>query len=499
MYLLGYDIGTSFVKASLVNAATGLSIASDFFPKQEMRMNALNPGWAEQDPEIWWQSLIMATASVIAKSGVDKEQIRAIGISYQMHGLVVVDKNLKPLRPAIIWCDSRAVDLGDRAEKEIGAEICRNNLLNAPGNFTASKLAWIKENEPEIYERIYKVMLPGDYIAMRMSGIPQTTISGLSEGILWDFKRNCISDEMMRVFGFDKDLLSEIVPTFSVQARLSKETAYFLGLQEGTPIAYRAGDQTNNAFSLNVYNPGDIASAAGTSGVFYGVVNKLTSDPQGRVNIFAHVNHKYEDPRLGMLLCINGTGSLNAWIKTHVAQEGISYDIINLMGASIPIGSNGISVLPFGNGSERVLGNRDIGASYRGINFNIHTRADIYRATQEGIVFAMKYGLDLMTDLGLNEGTIKASYVNMYKSAIFRETMAGVTGRTIELYDTDGASGAAKGAGIGVGIYADTEEVFSKLTIDDIVEPDVKNHEAYIEAYERWKEYLEMVLDYKKA
>ncbi len=494
MYLLGYDVGSSSVKASLVNAATGQSMASDFFPKQEMAMNALKPGWAEQDPELWWQSLLMATASVLAKSGVDKERIRAIGIAYQMHGLVMVDKNLTRIRPAIIWCDSRAVPYGDHAAEQLGAEECNTHLLNSPGNFTASKLAWIKENEPDLYKKIYKIMLPGDYIAMKMTGVPQTTIPGLSEGIFWDFKRGAVSDNLMNCFGFDKSLLCDVVPTMSKQAGLTEESARLLGLVPGTPVSYRAGDQTNNALSLNVFQPGEVASTAGTSGTIYGVLDKLTSDPLNRVNIFAHVNHTAEAPRLGMLLCINGAGRLYAWLRTQMIADGMSYDVLNMIASSIPIGCNGVSVLPFGNGAERVLGNRDIAASFNGINFNVHSKADLLRASHEGIVFSMKYGLDIMTKLGLKVDTIRVGNANMYKSDIFRETMAGVTEKVIEIYETDGAAGAAKGAGIGAGIYADSDEAFATLDRSEVVEPKVADIPAYKEAYARWKELLERSL-----
>lgn len=499
MYLLGFDVGTSSVKASLINAATGVCAASDYFPKQEMRMTAVKTGWAEQDPELWWQNLCMASASILANSGVDRDQVRAIGISYQMHGLVMIDKNYKVLRPSIIWCDSRAVGYGEAAARALGDEICHNHLLNSPGNFTASKLAWVKEHEPEIYSKIYKVMLPGDYIAMRMTGEVQTTIPGLSEGIIWDFKREDISKELMRYYGFDSSIMPDVVPTFSKQAGLSADGAFALGLTPGTPVCYRAGDQANNALSLNVFKPGEVASTAGTSGVIYGVLDKLTHDAQNRVNLFAHVNHTVQDPRLGMLLCINGTGSMNAWIKKQISPEGISYDVMNMMADAIPIGSNGVSILPFGNGAERVLGNRDIGATFRGLNFNVHTRAHILRAVQEGIVFAMKYGLDIMSELGLNLTAIRAGAANMYKSDIFSKTMASLAGVPIDLYETNGAAGAAKGAGIGAGIYADSDEAFAKLQKMDTIEPDVQNIEAYQEAYLRWKELLNEVLSYSQG
>ncbi|WP_024994821.1 xylulokinase [Phocaeicola paurosaccharolyticus] len=495
MYLLGYDIGSSSVKASLVDVNTGKNIASAFYPKNEAPIIAVKKGWAEQDPKNWFEYLKMSTKAVMTQSGVDSKEIKAIGISYQMHGLVCVDKDKKVLRPAIIWCDSRAVPYGQNAFQTIGEDVCLNHLLNSPGNFTASKLAWVKENEPEIYDKIYKVMLPGDYIAMMLSGEICTTVSGLSEGMFWDFKENKIADIIMKYYGFDSSFIPEIKPTFSEQGRVNAWAAQELGLCEGTPITYRAGDQPNNALSLNVFNPGEIASTAGTSGVVYGVNGTINYDNKSRVNNFAHVNHSIDQTRLGVLLCINGTGILNSWIKHNIAPEGISYNDMNLLAAKSSIGSNGISILPFGNGAERMLENSEIGCSINGVNFNVHTKEDIIRAAQEGIVFSFKYGIEIMESLGINIKKIHAGYANMFLSPIFSSTLAGITGATIDLYDTDGSVGAAKGAGIGAGLYKDNNEAFATLKKLQTIEPDLNNKEAYEEAYLRWKSLLKKNLE----
>ena len=494
MYLLGYDIGSSSVKASLVNAESGKCVSSAFFPKTEAEIIAVKPGWAEQNPESWWENLKLATQAVLTKSGVDARDIKAIGISYQMHGLVCVDKNGQVLRPAIIWCDSRAVPYGQKAIEMLGEEMCLSHLLNSPGNFTASKLAWIKENEPAIYERIDKIMLPGDYIAMRLSGTICTTISGLSEGMFWDFKNGRIADFLMNHYGFDSSLIADIRSTFSEQGRVNAAAACELGLKEGTSITYRAGDQPNNALSLNVFNPGEIASTAGTSGVVYGVNGEVNYDPKSRVNTFAHVNHSAEQTRLGVLLCINGTGILNSWVKRTVAPEGISYNDMNVLAAQAPIGSAGLSILPFGNGAERMLENKETGCSVQGINFNLHEKSHIVRAAQEGIVFSFKYGIDIMEQMGISIRKIHAGKANMFLSPLFREMLAGVTGAVIELYDTDGSVGAAKGAGIGAGIYKDNNEAFATLEKVEVIEPKPADREAYAEAYGRWKQCLLNVL-----
>lgn len=491
MYLLGYDIGTSSVKASLVDAATGRALASDFYPKQEAPIKALQAGWAEQDPDSWWEYLKQATASVIAKAHVAPADIAAIGFSYQMHGLVCIDRNLKPLRDSIIWCDSRAVPYGRKAFEELGAEQCLSHLLNSPGNFTAAKLAWVKENEPEVFERIYKIMLPADYIAMRMTGEIVTNPEGLSEMMLWDFKTDAPAAFLMDYFGFPADILPEVRGTFCEQGRLTSEAAAELGLAEGTPITYRAGDQPNNALSLNVFEPGEIASTAGTSGVVYGVNGTIDYDPLSRVNNFAHVNHTAAAPRIGVLACINGTGILNSWVKRNIAPAGISYDDMNALAAEVPAGSLGISIMPFGNGAERLLENADPGCSIHGVNFNTHDRRHIIRAAQEGIVFSFMYGIEIMQKLGLAVDRIHAGRANMFLSPVFRQTLADVSGATIELYDTDGSVGAAKGAGIGAGIYKNRDEAFASLELLDRITPDAATRPAVLEAYALWKSRLE--------
>ena len=489
--MLGFDVGSSSVKASLVDADTGVCAASAFYPEKEAPIIAVKAGWAEQDPQMWWDNAKLSLKKVMADAGVKGEDIKAIGISYQMHGLVCVDKDMNVLRPSIIWCDSRAVPYGEKAFGEIGAEKCLSHLLNSPGNFTAAKLAWVKDNEPDIFAKIYKIMLPGDYIAMKLSGTINTTISGLSEGMFWDFKEKDTAGFLLDYFGFDENLIADIVPTFSVQGEVSPAAAAELGLKEGTPISYRAGDQPNNALSLNVFNPGEIASTAGTSGVVYGVLGEVNYDKRSRVNTFAHVNYTRDVDRLGVLLCINGTGILNAWVRRNVAPEGISYSDMNEMTASVPIGSDGVTIIPFGNGAERVLENKEIGCSIHGLNFNKHSKAHIMRAAQEGIVFSFCYGMEVMQQMGMDIRKIHAGKANMFLSDIFRNTLAGVSGATIELYETDGSVGAAKGAGMGCGIYKDNNEAFASLKKLSIIEPDEKHRNEYLEAYTLWKEKLQ--------
>ena len=488
-YLLGFDVGSSSVKASLVDIDNGQCAASAFYPETEAPIKAINSGWAEQNPEMWWNNAKLALKKIMAETGCKGEDIQGIGISYQMHGLVCVDKDLKPLRDSIIWCDSRAVPYGEKAFNKLGADYCLSHLLNSPGNFTAAKLAWVREKEPQLFEQIYKIMLPGDYLAMKLSGKANTTISGLSEGIFWDFKERKVSEPLLNTFGINKDMIADIVPTFGIQSNVSAEAAAETGLAKGTPISYRAGDQPNNALSLNVFNPGEIASTAGTSGVVYGVLGEVGYDKKSRVGTFAHVNYTDIQTRLGVLLCINGTGCLNSWIHRNVAPE-LSYAEMNELAAKAPIGSDGVSIIPFGNGAERVLENRETGCSIHGINFNKHNRAHIIRAAQEGIVFSFCYGMEVMQNMGMDIHNIHAGKANMFLSQLFRQTLANTSGATIDLYETNGSVGAAKGAGMGCGIYKDNNEAFASLKKLVTIEPEPNMAQQYQEAYIRWKTIL---------
>ena len=491
---IGLDIGSSSVKASLLDADSGLCINSAFSPKKEMKIDAKKNGWAEQHPDMWWDNMLVALKEVLSHPDADKNNIKAIGISYQMHGLVCIDKEGNVLRPSIIWCDSRAVEIGNKAFQELGSEKCLSHLLNSPGNFTASKLRWVKDNEPEVYEKIDKIMLPGDYIAYRLTGEICTTVSGLSEGMFWDFKEKSVSRLILGHYGIEASMIPQIKDTFSVQGKVKKELLQELGINSDVVVSYRAGDQPNNALSLNVLNPGEIAATAGTSGVVYGVSKDVKYDAKSRVNTFAHVNYTKEQNRLGVLLCINGTGILNSWLNKHVAQGNLSYDEMNEAAMSIEPGANGLSVLPFGNGAERVLENRDSGASIQGLNFNNHTSAHLYRAAQEGIVYSFQFGMEVMKQLGIFPSVIKAGKANMFLSPLFREALSSVSGATIQLYNTDGSQGAARGAAYGAGYFNSLSEAFANLTKVYEVEPDDNKIKQYKEAYLRWKEKLNKTL-----
>ncbi len=489
MFSLGFDVGSSSVKAALYDVERGTTVAQSTYPQNEMPMTAAKAGWAEQDPEMWWDALRNATREVLSKSAVDPADIRAIGISYQMHGLVVVDKERRPLRESIIWCDSRAVAIGEKAFDSIGRSRCLSRMLNSPGNFTASKLRWVRDNEPGLFAKIDKFMLPGDFIAMKMTGEPRTTMSGLSEGILWDFVAGSVSDAVLAEYAIDRSLVPDLVPTFGDQGGLTSSAAAELGLRPGTRVTYRAGDQPNNAFSLNVLEPGQVASTAGTSGVVYGISDAMKYDPETRVNTFAHVNHSGEVNRFGILLCINGTGISYSWIR-RLTGNSLSYEELNTLAEDAPVGSKGLRFINFGNGAERMLVNRDPGASLERLNFNLHGRAETVRSIVEGVAFSFKYGIDIMAHLGMDAEEINAGHTNMFLSPVFTKTLATLSGATINMYDTDGSVGAARGAAFGAGIYGSFKEAFTNLRKIMTVEPDKNNSDAYLSAYSDWLSLL---------
>ncbi len=491
MLLLGIDLGTSSIKATVIDAATQKIIASASYPDTENEINSPKPGWAEQSPDQWWEDVKQAILKCHSSKLYNPLNIAAVGIAYQMHGLVLVDKDQHVLRNSIIWCDSRAVEIGNKAFEEIGEQKCLSHLLNSPGNFTASKLRWVKENEPEIYSRIHKIMLPGDFISMKMTGDCTTTISALSEGILWDYQSNSISADVLNYFEFNEDIFPVIHPLFAPHGYLKEIVANRLGLKEGIPIAYKAGDQLNNALSLNVLNPGEVAATAGTSGVIYGVSDQLSFDIESRINSFAHVNYENEKRRIGVLLCINGTGIFNRWIK-NITGANNSYEGLNEAAAKIPIGSKGLLALPFGNGAERMLNNLIIGGQFKNLDFNIHSTAHMARAVQEGIAFSFRYGLDIMRENSINPTIVRASKSNLFLSEVFAQSFANANNVAVEFYEGDGSFGAAIGAGVGAGIYENAAAASKQRKTIATIEPSQKK--LYDELYADWKKMLKSAL-----
>ncbi len=494
MYLIGYDIGSDTVKAALIDASSHDVVGVTQYPEQDMDIIARQKGWAEQQPELWWRNVCLATKKLLTNYDIHSGDIEGIGIAYQMHGLVLIDRDLQVLRPAIIWCDSRAVSIGSQAFADIGEDYCLQNYLNSPGNFTASKLKWIKDHEPTIYHKIHKILLPGDFIAMKLTGNVSTTISGLSEGVFWNFKEKNIAEKLLKYYGIATNLLPDILPTFSETGRVTKTAAEQTGLAVGTPVTYRAGDQPNNAVSLNVLEHGEVAAISGTSGVVYGIVDRPLYDAQSRVNAFAHVNYEDNFDRIGVLLCINGAGMQYSWVKHQIARGQTTYVDMERMASSVPVGSEGICILPFGNGAERIFNNRNLESHIYNLDFNRHTRAHIYRASLEGIAFTFVYGINMLKELGLEVDVIRVGNDNMFQSSVFSSTISTLLGIPIAVVDTNGAIGAARASGVGSGTYATLQEALKSIKASKVYEPNL-NYAMCSQAYNYWLASLNKVLN----
>ncbi len=490
MYTIGIDIGSSSIKAALVEMGTQAVVAAVQAPEAEMPIAAPQADWAEQAPEEWWKYCVAAVHALLRESRVPPNRIAAIGLSYQMHGLVAIDAQGEVIRPAIIWCDSRAAAIGQAAYQALGETYCLTHLLNSPGNFTAAKLRWVQEHESSAFERIHRILLPGDYIAYRLTGEVATTRCGLSEAILWDFVREAPAYALLAHWSMPADLLPPLVPVFGFQGALCVLAAEALGLPPGIPLTYRAGDQPNNAFALNVLEPGEAAANAGTSGVVYGVVGERVADPQQRVNSFAHVNHRPEAPRIGVLLCLNGCGSLYRWLRQQLGPIA-TYAHMDTLATTAPPGTDGLCVLPFGNGAERLLGNINVGARLLRLDFNRHTPAHLCRAALEGIAFALTYGIQQMRRLGLPITALRAGHDNLFRSPLFAQTLSTAAGVPVELFRTSGAIGAAQGAAVGLEQTTPAENTGAIAA--GRYEPDA-NAEPLAAAFERWRQALERTL-----
>ena len=317
-----------------------------------------------------------------------------------------------------------------------------------------------------------------------------TTKTGLSEGMLWDYKNNSVADFLLKYYEIDSSLIPKIVPTFGFQCKLNKKGSSECGLLEDIPIYYRAGDQPNNALSLNVLNPGEIAATAGTSGVVFAVTDNVKTNESERINNFLHVNIN-NSISLGKLLCINGAGIQYAKLKNELNIN--SYDEMNKLSSVVEVGSKQLTYLPFGNGSERMLNNINVGSKMLNFDINIHKKEHVIRATLEGIAFAFVYGMQILINDGVKPKVIRAGNDNLFKSKVFGETISTLINTDIEIYETTGAFGAARAVDL-------RNRDFNKFE-NNIIENDFlrtfspqPNLNDYKNAYNLWVEKLELTL-----
>lgn len=485
-YLLGLDIGSSFIKAALVDARTRQAVATAQSPAAELPILAPQPGWAEQEPRLWWEHCIAAVRQLESLSPGGLQRVIAVGIAYQMHGLVLLDAQLQPVRPAIIWCDSRAGQIGAEAERALGTAWCLEHLLNTPGNFTAVKLAWVRRYEPELFAQARHALLPGDYIAVQLTGEPATTDCGLSEMALWHATEGRLAHEVLDALALDAALLPPRVPVAGEQGKLTPQAAAQLGLPAGIPLAYRCGDQPNNALALGALDPGEAAATAGTSGVVFAVTDNPLADPRQRVNTFLHVNHSPQQPHYGVLLCLSGAACSYRWLRATLGlAQPPSYSVLNALAEQTPPGADGLCFLPFGNGAERMFGGRSLSAALQQLDFNLHGAGHVARAVQEGVAFALAYGLQALRELGLEFRLLRAAAGNMFLSDTFTRALSAAAQVELELRRTDGATGAALGAGFGAGLYPSWNDAVGHGSRALIVAAQ-QEREQYAAAYARW-------------
>lgn len=497
MYLLGFDIGSSSIKGALIDAESKKTIRVVSAPDREMPIDSPDRGFAEQDPEMWWKYVCRCSNMLMEHHPEAKNRIGAIGLTYQMHGLVLTDDEGKVLRSSVIWCDSRAVSTGRELEEKLDANAFLGSHYNVPGNFTFSKLRWVQKHQPDIFEQSEKFMLPGDYIAFRMTGEIRTSYTGLSEAILWNFKEGKANEDLLRQWDMDPRLIPGHAPSFATQGYVHATAREELGLDSGgkIPVSYRSGDQPNNAWSLNVNEPGVMAGAGGTSGVLYGISEDPVIDLTQRTNSFAHVNYEPERPRIGVLLCINGAGILYSWIRKNITGSDFSYDELERRATSVAPGADGLQFLPFGNGAERMLQNKPVQAHLMQLDLNRHRQDHIIRAGLEGVGFAFVYGYEIMKGLGLASDILRVGNDNLFLSGIFSGLISAMTGMRIEIREATGAVGAALGAGVGAGIYTSPQDAMKDSAVLQTVIPDPELQELYRPYYKLWKTELNNKLE----
>lgn len=437
MAFLGIDVGTSSVKVSIVGE-DGVILASATAPaSSERAINSPNPNWAEQNPEDWWEDAQQAILNLPLEARL---QVEAIGIAYQMHGLVLVDSQFQPVRPSIIWCDGRNIQESQILAESLGLDALENRLLNKPGTLTLAKLAWVAEHEPETLAKAHTFGLPGDFIAYKLTGEWSTTKSGYSEMVGWDFGASIPFEEGFRKAGW-KLPLPEARPNLEEGAPIQKVIAEKLGLPPSARVTYRAGDQPNNAFGLGVLQQGETAISAGTSGVLYGIGDSSPGLHEG-INRFLHVNSQ-----IGVLMCLNGVGSALAFARRTWFQNQ-SYEALSEL-ASQANPENCPYFFPFGNGAERILSERAF-SGFTELDFNRHNLPELARSVFEGIAFAYRLGSEKMEKAGCLSKVVNGTESGLLKSSFFAQLLANELQVELILSEGDGSTAAARGAALGI-------------------------------------------------
>ncbi len=482
MYWLGLDIGTGGSRALLVNAA-GKQVAAFTAPHEEMRMD--QPLWAEQRPEDWAAASVAAIRGVLAESRVDGRDVRGVGLSGQMHGLVILDRANDVIRPSLIWCDQRSQPQVDFINAKVGKEKVLEYTANPVlTGFTLPKFLWVRDHEPQNFERVRKMLLPKDYLRFCLTGEFASEVSDASGTAVFDVLGRRWSFEMMDALGLDRDILPAVAESSVVTAKISARAAELTGLAEGTPVVGGGGDQAASAVGNGIVEPGIVSCTLGTSGVVFAHMEEAAYDPQGRVHTFCHaVTGKWH-----VMGVTQGAGLSLQWLRNQL-MPGIGYDALTAEAASAPAGSQGLFWLPYLMGERTPHLDAQARGGWLGLTAK-HTRADLIRAVIEGVSYSQKDCLDIVEGLGVAVESVRASGGGA-RSSFWCQILADIFARRVVRLETQEGSayGAALLALVGTGEYASVPEVCAAAVREaDSFETRKTEADVYAAAYGTYRE-----------
>lgn len=500
-YLLGIDVGTSGTKTVIFDEV-GNTVVSAVY---EYPLYQPNIGWAEQEPGDWWNATVLGIRKVLFDSGIKADDISGIGLSGQMHGLVMLDKDNNVLRRSIIWCDQRSTKECEQVTSIIGAKRLREITANpALTGFTASKIMWVKNNEPEIFERTAKIMLPKDYVRFKLTGEFATEVSDAGGMQLMDIPNRCWSSEVLGKLEIDIEKLPKLYESQQVSAKVSKEAAELTGLSEGTAVVGGAGDQAAGAVGNGIVKPGVVSSTIGTSGVVFAYLDKISIDPAGRVHTFCHAV-----PNAWHVMGVTQAAGLSLkWFRDNFCNEEINvaklmgvdpYVLMDKQAVQSELGGGGLIYLPY------LMGERTphLDAYARGVFFGLsakHDKKDMIRAVMEGVAYSLRDCIEIIGEMGIEVSEIRASGGGG-RSKLWKQIQADVFGKGVTtINSSEGpALGVALLAGVGTGVYKDVAQACdAAIKVNSVQQADIERHHKYSKLYSAYRQlYKSVKNDYK--
>ena len=474
---IGIDLGTSSVKILLVDEAGAIlkTVTNDYplsFP---------NPGWSEQEPADWWQATYSGMRDLLADQ--DASAVRGIGCGGQMHGLVALDADDNVIRPAILWNDGRTAEETAWLNEEIGKEKLSKLTANiAFAGFTAPKILWMKNNEPENFGRIAKIMLPKDYINFMLTGVHSCDYSDASGMLLMDVEHKCWSEEMLDICGIDKSVMPGLYESYECIGTIRPEISKMLGLSEDVKVAAGAGDNAAAAVGTGTVGDGDCNISLGTSGTIFISSDKFGVDPNNALHSFAHADGKYH-----LMGCMLSAASCNKWLCDEILktpdyaaeQKDITDD---------KMGCNRVFFLPYLMGERSPINDTDARGTFTGLSMDT-TRSDIVQAVLEGVAFALRDSLEVARSLGIDLQRTKICGGGA-KSPLWKKIIANVMNLKVDVLENEQgpAMGGAMLAAVGCGVYPDVETIAKKIVkVVETVEPDPELTAKYEERYQKFR------------